>query len=119
MAVRGEDAGHFAQCSAPIFHVAQTEGNCHAIEGGIGKRQSHRISHDGSLHALFLRQLQHFSQNINGDDFCIRRFLPHCDRKISCPGGEIDNVFGRPPCDDLRSMTSPVKIRAATQHMIC
>src|SRR5947207_12165717 len=52
MAVRGEDAGHFAQCSAPIFHVAQTEGNCHAIEGGIGKRQSHRISHDGSLHAL-------------------------------------------------------------------
>src|SRR5437879_12516814 len=47
MAIYAEDARHLAQGAAPVFHVAQTEGDRRAIERTIRERPSHGIGHDG------------------------------------------------------------------------
>ena len=78
---------------APIFHVAQPKRNRNAIKAEIDKRQSHRIGKNGVPHTFAFRQLEHLSQEISADDFCIRQFCLDGERKVSSAGCKITITF--------------------------
>src|ERR1700682_5662158 len=68
MAIYVENARHFAQGGAPVFHVAQTEGDRRAIERRIRERQPHGIGHDGFAQSFSVRDGQHFFGKIEARD---------------------------------------------------
>src|SRR5438876_10917892 len=88
MAIYAEDARHFAQGGAPVFHVAQTEGDRRAIEGRICERQSHGVGHDGFAKSLSARDGEHFFRKIDARDFRARQFFRNDEREISCSGSK-------------------------------
>src|SRR5256885_6583135 len=96
MALVANYSRHFAERAIPIRHVAQTEGDRHAIERLAFERQLQGVGENCFRDAFAPGYLQHFRREIRRRDFRLRQSTLESKREIAASRREIENVTGLP-----------------------